>query len=193
VAYTGPAPSNAVLLAFITQAATGWNVDLAPLAHVDITLTEIDAVDLTSATGAVAAFTTSHAGTRAGVANAAGVAAMLNFHIARRYRGGKPRLYTPYLVAGDLTDEQAWSAAAQTALKAGWDAFIATLVATPPAGDTITGQVNVSYYQGFLSVQNPITKRWKNLSTPRVTPLSDVIVSTSAHARPTSQRRRNLN
>jgi hypothetical protein len=189
--YTGTAPTNAMLNTFATSVSTQWNASLGGLANPVVKLTEVDVVDLSSATGAVGLDSTVHTGTRTGQINAGGVAALINFHIARRYRGGKPRIYTPYLNAADLTDEQDWNTTQAASLLTGWNAFVTALKALTWAGATITNQVNVSYYTGFASVQNPVTHRWKNISTPRVTPLIDVVVSSSVNPKPASQRRRN--
>jgi hypothetical protein len=190
--YTGPAPTNAQMNTLATAVRTAWNSNVGILAGAQVNVHQVECIDLSSATGAIGFDSTTVTGTRAGTTLAAGTAVLINYAVARRYRGGKPRSYLPYLMAADLTDAQDWTAAAVTATNSAWGAFITAIKAAPWSGATITNQVNVSYYQGFASVQNPVTLRWKNLSKPRAVPLVDVITSFSTNAKPASQRRRNL-
>jgi hypothetical protein len=147
--------------------------------------------DLSSSTGASAADFTAHVGTRTGHPNAAGVAVLVNYHIARRYRGGKPRGYWPFGVAEDLTDEQDWAAAFTTAVDTALDNYIAAMVGPQWSGGTIDAQYNVSFYSGFTVVTNPVSHRAKNVSTARASVLEDLITSITVNAHPASQRRRN--
>lgn len=189
--YAGTAPTNAQLNTFASSCSTSWLSALAGMANPVVKLTEVDVVDLSASTGAVGSYVSTQTGTRTGQINAGGVCALINFKIARRYRGGKPRVYLPYLNAADLTDEQDWAATPLANLATQWGIYVGDIKALTWTGATISNQVNVSYYQGFASVQNPVTLRWKNISKPRVTPLIDVITSTSVNPKPASQRRRN--
>ncbi len=191
-AYTGPAPTNAQMATLATAVRTAWAANVEAICGAQVNLHQVECIDLSSATGAIGNDVTVATGTRAGTTLAAGTAVLINYAIARRYRGGKPRSYVPYLMAADLTDAQDWTGAAVTAVNTQWGAFITAIKAAPWAGATITNQVNVSYYLGFASVQNPVTLRWKNLSKPRVAPVVDVITSFSTNPKPASQRRRNL-
>jgi hypothetical protein len=189
--YTGTAPTNAMMNTFATSVSTAWAGNIESVCNPVVKLTEVDVVDLSSPTGAVGLDSSVKTGSRTGQINAGGVATLVNFHIARRYRGGKPRIYTPWLNASDLTDEQDWTGASLSSALTAWNAFMTAVKALTWTGATIANQVNVSYYTGFASVQNPVTLRWKNISTPRAAPLVDVIVSASINPKPASQRRRN--
>ncbi|MGO9977445.1 MAG: hypothetical protein ACLP01_32535 [Solirubrobacteraceae bacterium] len=107
---------------------------------------EIVVTDLTSRTSARGIAESRQVGTRPGLPNGAAVAALVNFKVARRYRGGKPRLYVPFFVASDLTPGLTWSDGALEAGTAGWGwvAFMAGLLTHTPATFRLLGQVNVS-------------------------------------------------
>lgn len=188
--YSGPAPTDAQLNTFCTAVGTAWNSDLAAIHATNVTLVEVLAEDLSTLSAAVGLAVVAHAGTDASGALPSGAATLINFAIARRYRGGKPRIYLPAGASDKLYDGQKWQAAFVTAVNTAWAAFITACQAAPWSGATVTGQVNVSYYAGFASAQNPVTKRWRNYNLPRVTPVVDSVVSIATSARIASQRRR---
>lgn len=190
--YTGTAPTNAQLNTMAAALASPWAGAMGSYCFTDVQLTRVDIVDLSSSTAAVGTALVSETGTRSGHTNAGAVAVLINYGIARRYRGGKPRSYLPYLVAEDLTTPQEWNATTLTALVGAWEVFLAAVESSVWSGGTIAAQVNVSYYSGFQSVQNPITKRWRNISTPRTAPIIDSIAAIKGNPKPGSQRRRNL-
>jgi hypothetical protein len=191
VHYTGTAPTNAQLVTFATAIATAWNANLASQFTVEKALVEVDCVDLTSATSAVGNVLVTHAGTDPGPSQGVGTAAMLNYKISRRYRGGKPRTYLAALSADDTQTDSTWTAASMAALLAAWQAFITAIQAAPWAGATIDGQVNVSFYSGFTNFTGP-TGRQRARSTPRAgAAVVDTITSVSVNPIIASQRRRN--
>lgn len=188
--YTGGAPGNAAMTTFAGSVAAQWASHLAALANTNISLIQTEAVDLTSASGALGVDNTVHAGTRAGEVMPAGTAVLINGDIQRRYRGGKPRTYFPGGVPNDLIDGQNWTAAFLASMTAGWGGFISGVAAAPPAGTTIPAQCFVSYYHGF-TVFTGSTGRARNVSTPRPTPIVDDGLNFSVNGRVASQRRRN--
>lgn len=192
VQYTGTAPTAAQLNTFCQAVAGAWDSNLKAFASLDVKLLEVTAVDLSSSSGAVGSFLDGTTGTRTGHPLPASTSLLVNYHVNRRYRGGKPRSYFPFLVAEDLSDEQTWLAATLTAFTTAWNAFVAAIVGAGWTGAGSLSHVNVSYYEGFASVQNPVTHRWKNLSTPRATPVVDAITAVAINPKPGSQRRRML-
>jgi hypothetical protein len=188
--YTGTAPSDSGLVTFAGSVAALWNTNIAPLCHSAVVLVEVDVVDLTTPTSSAGAASVSHAGTRTGGQLPAGTAALINMTIARRYRGGKPRVYLPLGTDTDVGTGQHWVSGSVTAFTTGWDNLIAGAIAAPPSGTSFAGQVSVSYYKGFSSVQNPVTLRWRNIPTPRATPVVDGVVLNSCNLAYGSQRRR---
>jgi hypothetical protein len=191
MAYTGTPPTATQLNTFCGAVAAAWVTDLAPVHTTEKTLVGVTAEDLTSATGAVGSSTVSSAGTEAGTANPAGTAFLLNYHIARRYRGGKPRSYMPWLNTSALATPQTWASASLSYAVAQWALFITAVKAAAWAGGTITGQVNVSYYKGFT---NYVGSTGRNKVRSTINPAGsvvDVIQSVSGNTRIASQRRRN--
>ena len=85
---------------------------------------EVKVTDLTSEYGARGIAPSEREGTRPGLPNGAAVAALINFRVARRYRGGKPRVRVPLFVSDDLTPRLTWLQAALDAGTAGWAAFM---------------------------------------------------------------------
>lgn len=190
MAYTGTAPTDANLVTFAGSVGNAWNTDIASLTPDQYTLTGVDCIDLTSATAAVGQAVVSHAGTRGTGANPASAAALVNLKIARRYRGGKPRLYIPAGVNNDVSSAQTWTTAFQTAMNTGFTNFITAVEGAAWSGGTLSGQVNVSYYEGHASVQNPVTLRWRNYSLVRGTPITDPILAIGTNIKIGTQRRR---
>lgn len=190
-AYTGPAPTPTQCVALALACRNAWATYMPAYMNPEIGLALTDVQDLASSSGASGTNVTSSAGTRTGNPNAAGVAVLLNYAIARRYRGGKPRVYLPALNASDLSNEQTWNGGQLANVVTAWNAVIAAIIGAPWSGATISGHVNVSYYEGFSSYQNPVTLRWKNVNKPRSTPITDPILGVTGNVAPASQRRRN--
>jgi hypothetical protein len=189
-AYTGTAPTNTNLSAMAAALHTAWNSDLRALFTAQVTWDDVLLTDLSSSSGAFGDAPSATSGTRSGGNLPAGVAALTNFTVARRYRGGKPRMYMPAGSDTDLANAQTWATAFTNAVTAGWNSYVTALEAAVWSGGTITGQVNVSYYHGFASVQDPVTLRWRNIPTPRATALVDAITSVSTSVKIGSQRKR---
>jgi len=189
--YTGTPPTSGNLATFCDAVSAAWNTDLAPLCYSLITQQVVAAEDLSTATGAVAVGTTTHTGTRSGHPFASGTATIVEFKIARRYRGGKPKIFLPAGVSEDMVASGVWGGTYVSSVATDWAAFIAAVIGAGWAGAGTVTHANVSYYNGFTSVQNPITHRWKNVPTLRGTPLVDTVTSYGVEAGMGSQRRRN--
>lgn len=159
-----------------------------------LSITGVDTIDLTSSTAAVGSDSTVQAFTHTGVPLPAETAILVSMQIQRRYRGGKPRMYIPGAPADALSgglDANKWDAA--NVANWGTDFLnFTTDVKTTWGTIVITNLVNVSYFQGFTVVINPITGRARNVPTLRAVPVVDVIQSFDINPRPASQRRRSL-
>jgi hypothetical protein len=191
--YTGTAPNDATCLLLAEQFWLAYSNHLTPLLDTAGSLVGTDVIDLTSETSGSAAYAATSAGTRAEGTLTGGSVSLVNCTVARRYRGGKPRQYWPFGGSTDLTTEQAWSSSYQAAFATAYDAFIAACQSIVESGCTVVALVNVSLYKGFVSSQNPITGRWRNLPTYRTGTIPvDVILSAALNPKPGSQRRRNL-
>lgn len=189
--YSGTAPSNATCTAIANAISTAFQSELIPLMVSEFAFLSVDVTDLTSDTGGAGLWTGDIGGSRSGGAVAVDAAVNLSFQIARRYRGGKPKAFLPF---GSLTDaidnNNAWSNAFLTTVDGAWSTFDNAVLAITESGTTLSQHVNVSYYQGFVSAQNPITKRWRNIPTLRDTPVIDTIVAHAAKSVIGVQRRR---
>lgn len=188
--YSGgaPSPSDAATIASeLFTAMTGqdgqWGNDVA--------MTECIFTDLSAVSGAQGIHGGNAPGGKSAGALSGSTALLVNYHIARRYRGGKPRSYLPWLVETDLTDRRNWNAAAVTTAVTALEAFMSIAIGTTGGSTVLTNHVNVSYYSGFDVVTNPITGRARNVSKRRTTPVVDVITGITGSTRPGSQRRRN--
>ncbi len=120
VNYASPAPTRNILNEYAASIDGQIAAHLIPLFSTEVRTVEIVVTDLTSRTSARGIAESWQIGTRPGLPNGAAVAALINFKIARRYRGGKPRLYVPFFVASDLTPGLTWSDGALEAGTAGW-------------------------------------------------------------------------
>jgi hypothetical protein len=191
VQYSGTAPTPIQLQTFCDAVATSEATEFGPLMSGLYTMEPVTAEDLSSPSAAVASGTISNAGSRAGGAIAPGTALMIQFLIARRYRGGKPKIFLPLGVTTDITAGGVWAGAFLTSAGTGWAAFETAIAAAGWTGAGTLQQVNVSYYQGFTVVTNPVTHRSRNVPTLRGAPVVDPVFSIGVEQGLASQRRRN--
>ena len=188
--YTGAAPSTADLLYFLGIIRAEADSALPTLYGADNVITGWIAEDLSSSTGAVAELTDSTAGTGAAEIVPPGTAVVSSYEISRRYRGGHPRSYWPLGLGADLQNDGTWTSGFVSSCQSAIDTVIDSLPAATHGSTTIVNQVNVSYYDGFTSVENPITHRYRNVPTLRATPLVDNVNSIVVRPYVGSLRRR---
>lgn len=188
--YSGSPPAQADASAIANSIKSAWSSNLAALCHPSVVYQTTVVTDLNSATGGQGQSNGTVAGTLSGFAMTSNDAFLVNRHIQRRYRGGKPRQYWPFGVIASVNDPQHWTSTFITTVTAAYNAWITALSAITWGSTSISGPVNVSYYQGFTSVQNPSTGRWHNVPKLRATPVVDVITSSSMNSRIATQRRR---
>jgi len=190
IQYTGTAPTDLQLDTFSAAVGTAWNTDLAPFFKSTYALVEVETTDLSSSTAARGASNPLVTGSRAGGELSAGAAVVIQLHVARRYRGGHPRLYLMAFTQTDLATTSSWLTASVNALESAYASFIAAVVSAPWTGATLTEQVNVSYFEGFTNHTYP-SGRVRAIPTLRGTPVVDTITLATVNPRPASQRRRN--
>lgn len=191
--YAGEPPTVADMVAFVSAVGTAWATHLQAFAGAYVELTEVLAQDLSSDTAAVAEEAVALTGTRAGADLPAGVAVLINFGIARRYRGGKPRVYVPYFTDADVLTPQSWAAASVANLQAAFQAFLTECEAAVWAGGGPMSQTSVSYYLGSTDVISGTVPymRGKTKATLRAVPLAFPVTNVLVSSVPSSQRRRN--
>jgi hypothetical protein len=139
-----------------------------------VTLTDIDAVDLTDSLGAVGHHSGSYPGDVAGDSLTASVAVCLSWKISRRYRGGHPRTYLCGIPDSVTANVQQLSAGAVTNYLSDATGFMNAVNAIVLGGATVS--LGCVHY-----IRNGL-------------PLSpgefDTIQSAAVHPRLDSQRRR---
>jgi hypothetical protein len=190
--YSGGPPTVGNLNTLATDIAGYFGTDLAGLMSTDYHLIGIVITDLSSSTAAEGLWAGSVAGANAGHPPGIDAVLLQNFQISRRFRGGKPRTYWPFGIEGNLnTDDVTWTSAFLATAATAWASFNTALVATTGIGMVIVAHVNVSYYHGFASVQNPVTKRWRNIPTPVAGPVTpDIIIGNVFRPEISVQKRR---
>lgn len=173
--YTGSAATATELATAASGLSADYAENLAPLATPDRVLELVTITDLSSSTAPEGEFATSVPGTRGGVALPASAAVLASQKVLRRYRGGHPRTYWPFGSDGDMADAQTWTAGFVTAAHNALNTYYIGLAATMPSVLGTVTNCNVSYYEGF-TVHTGTTGRARNVSTPRGTPIVDLVV-----------------
>ena len=176
------APSLAQLNALCSAAATAWGAGgfraVFPTTSI---LNQFEAIDLSNPAALPGVGIVGGGGQLTSPGITAETAVLVNMKVARRYKGGHPRVYFPAGASTDISAPQAWSAAFTGTFQTAFQTFL-TSVQGASGGPSITGLVNVSYYSGKSSVTGK--------PVPRPTPLVEPIVSWSVNPIPGSQRRR---
>lgn len=171
--YTGAATLaqlNALANALFNPITTNLRTMFSP----SVTFSRVDVIDMANPAAPVGSATIGSAGNRAGGTLTGETAALINLKVARRYKGGHPRIYWPAGVATDLSTPQAWSGAFSGTFQTAWTTYLASITGAT-GGPSLTTQKNVSFYTAHA---------------PRATPLVEDIVAWSVNPKPASQRRR---
>lgn len=190
--YGGTAPTAAQLVTMAGALASAWGTNMSPMSSPGVAQNGVSIEDLSSATGAFGSDSSVHVGTRTGGILPAGSCLEIGWNIARRYRGGKPKQFLPCGTATDLNAVQQWTSTFISAITSAWTNFETAVLGAAWASGGPLSFVNVSYYQGFTVVTNPITHRARNVPTLRGTPVVDPIASFFVELSVASQRRRNV-
>lgn len=194
LSYTGGPPTDANCNTLAQDIMAAAITHLIPLMEGSNAIESMTLTDLSSDTAAQGSYTEETFGSRTTTQVPAGVAVLVNLPISRRYRGGKPRSYFPFLGGSDLATPQTWTSSAQTAVAGGLEAFLGAIEGLT-AGTTAIGTLySVSYYQGFTTVLNPVSGRTRDVPKLRTGgPVTDLITAINPSIKVGSQRRRNLN
>lgn len=184
IAYTGSAPDTATLASYLTgevapAAETLFNAE----GSTDLTGVSIEALDLSSDTGASASVAFSATGVRTGDFAPSSAAVCISLEINRRYRGGHPRNYWPFGTAGtyESGSSKLWDTGFIAAVQGAFTTFADAIQAVTVGGTSFTTLVNVSYYDRNLNPVAPYR---------RTTPVVDNVVGYVTKQRICSQRRR---
>lgn len=147
----------------------------APYLHTGHSLIGCRVTDLTSPDAGDATYEHTTAGTLTGDVVPANCNVLIVHHVARRYRGGKPRNYLPLGGADQLVNPNTWQDVLVSDVLAAWMVFEAVGSVISFGGIDVLDFSNVSYTLDKL---------------PRATPLVESIVSSTVSSTPGSQRRR---
>jgi hypothetical protein len=189
--YTGGPPSGADCAAIATAINAAAEGHLVPLFSSAVTYSGSTVTDVGTVDGAVGDAVAAVIGTLAGEGLNTAQCALINHKIARHYRGGRPRSYTPFGSHSSWLSGSTWEPQFQTLVNGGWAAFVAAVSAITE-GTTILGAFcSVSYYSG----PNTSIPPWRGPGHPYPPKLRDVphvdnIISSSLAAKFSSQRRR---
>jgi hypothetical protein len=182
----GAAGTQAELQALADAASAAWAGTFQVLFQPTVTLNSVTATDLSSNTGPVAVNTTNHTGQRAAGPMAASACSLVNFKIARRYRGGKPRIYLFPGADTDLATPQTWTSAYAQLVHDQVVSFVGSCLASIHTWDATAFHANVSYFEGIFAGTPPV---WVP-NQPRPVPVVDAITGVVAATTVGSQRRR---
>lgn len=189
--YSGGPPSASDCANLATSIAGDWGTYLKPLLSTSYELTTVTVEDLNTLSGASGIDTPNTAGTRSGSINPIGLAALINWKISRRYRGGKPKTFAPFGVNADTSNNFQWSSTFANAVTSDYNSFIAAVAALSSGSTNLVAHVNVSYYQGYNPpVTLPSGKVKQTAKVRSSVPTPDVITTGTCNLRYSSQRRR---
>lgn len=189
LSFAGGAPSGANCIALATAIAGAWATHLAPLTSTGYVLNEVDVLDISTLTGLSGQWTGENAGTGSGADSPDNTALNVEFGIARRYRGGKPRFFLSPPGEGNMADRSHWSADVITEANTNVAAYFSAIEALDIGSMGALRHVNLSYYSGFTNHSNT-SGRERAVPTYRASALSDPITGYFAKAVIGSQRRR---
>lgn len=189
--FSGGTATTADLNTLAGDIAAQWNTNIAPQVSNQFSLTEVDILDLTTDTGNSGTWTGTHTGALTGSTIPSQVAVNCEFGIARRYRGGKPRMYWPSGDETTLHDLAHWTSTYVTNMTAAVEAFFTAVQALSVGSLGVLTHVNLSYYKGFTNVTNS-SGRTRAAPNYRTAALLDTITSYNVKAECSSQRRRRL-
>lgn len=189
LSYAGAAPTPGNCATLASDIAGAWSTHLAGLVHADWSLTEVDVLDIATLLGASGQWTGSDPGTLTGQVLPSQCATNVEFGIARRYRGGKPRMFLPSASAAQLQDSAHWLAGYIANVNSGMGAFFSEIEALSVGAVGALQHVNLSYYAGFKNITNS-SGRERAVPQYRSAALLDPVESYLCKAVVGSQRRR---
>jgi hypothetical protein len=190
LSYSGSAPTAGNCATLASDVASAWATNICDLFTNNWALVEVDVLDIATDSGASGQWTGTNTGTLSGTSLPSQCASNIEFGIARRYRGGKPRMYLPPGGDSQLLNASTYTSSFVTALHTGMAAAMAAIEALSIGSMGTLQHVNVSFYQGY---RTRTTGGGQTTFAPKYrspTALVDDINSYIAKATVGSQRRR---
>jgi hypothetical protein len=155
--YTGGPASGADLTTLAGDIETAYATHLVGLWAVNFTLTEIDCLDITTEMGNSGTWTGTEAGSRTGSTLPDQCCTNVEFDVAERYRGGKPRIYLPPGVSGDLATVSTYSSDFVDLVNTDMALAFAEITGLSVGSLGTLTHVLLSYYKGY----NTSTPPWR--------------------------------
>jgi len=191
--YTGTPPNDATAAALAQLLYVIFGAEFLTYVVPANKMLGVRVTDLSSPTGGQGEYLLTTPGTLSSTDVPAGTALLVNAHIQRRYRGGKPRSYLPLGGGSELSSPSTWDSGFLANVQAALNAIVADIAVCASGGCALGQLVSIPYYHGFVAAENPVTHRWRNIPVlAGGTPVPDLITSWVANPKPSSQRRRNL-
>lgn len=191
LSYSGSAPSGADCTTLAGDVFGAFATHCQGLISTATEAQECDVLDIASHAGFSGQNTGAFFGTRSGTALPAQVATNVEYGIARRYRGGKPRAYWPFGVDGDMLDVAHWASAFVDNVNLAVAAMFTEIQALSVGSMGTLKHVNLSYYSGFTNHTNT-SGRERAVPTYRPVALHDDITGYFTKPLLSSQRRRRV-
>jgi len=189
LSYSGSAPTAANCVTLAGDIASAWNTWFGGLTSQNFALVEVDVLDIASDSGLSGQWAGTYNGGQTGTPLTLQSAINVEFLIARRYRGGKPRIYLPPTDTSGLADAAHWDTTVITATNANATGFFGALHALSIGAMGTLQHVNLSYYKGYNNVEIPGSRAY---AAPkyRLAALHDDVTGYATKAVVGSQRRR---
>ena len=190
--YHGGPPSNADCDGIATAISGVWGTDFASFLDANAVLLQVKVTDLSSDTAAQGVALVNVAGTAGANQPGLETCTLISFHINRRYRGGKPRIYLPIgttasMVAGDFS----WDSTYTAAVDAAWSTFMVAVLAVTVGSTVFDNHVSISLVQGVLEPTTLSSGRVKQDNKYRAASIPpDVITAHATSSIIAVQRRR---
>lgn len=152
--YPGAAPDGDDLNTLASDIEGAYSAHLSSLVPNNLALTEIDILDIATADGNSGSWIGDLTGGDAHPYTLSQCAFNVQYKIARRYRGGKPRGYWPFGGTNELLNSFQWEAAFVAEVQTQFPAFVAAVNAISAGPITGLVHINLSYKSGFENVAN---------------------------------------
>ena len=191
LSYTGSAPTGANCSTLASDISAAFSAHLITLIGDNISLVEVDVLDIASHSGLSGQWTGTVTGTAGGAVAPIQCANNVEFGIARRYRGGKPRMYLPPPSTAQMANSHQYSSGFVSSTSTDVAAFFAAIEALSIGSMGTLTHVSLSYYKGFTNITNS-SGRERAVPTYRPTALHDNVTGYSGKQLIGSQKRRRI-
>lgn len=189
LSYSGSAPSGANCATLATDISGAWGTHISPKITSIYGLVEVDVLDIATDSGLSGSWTGVVGGSAGSSVIPSNTAINVEFDIARRYRGGKPRMFFPPSDPSNLENDNSWTGAFVTAMTTATAAFFSEIEALDIGSMGTLAHVNLSYYKGFTNLINS-SGRERAVPTYRDSALLDTVDGYATKVVVGSQRRR---